>query len=163
MVIQYRYQQINCFYVFSLNYVFNNSAFTPLRNIFHIFIYQYDLYLNAINIYLTSYMHSRNWISAPFQVEIWSIKILLQIENKPTRPPPISPSISNLVHFTYIPSCKQHHVIFNAMFTEWQKVNNPTHFHNSAISLIILIWNTDRKNRCYVFYLNIQIKLLAKH
>lgn len=24
MVIQYRYQQINCFYVFSLNYVFNN-------------------------------------------------------------------------------------------------------------------------------------------
>lgn len=40
MVIQYRYQQINCFYVFSLNYVFNNSAFTPLRNTFHIFIYQ---------------------------------------------------------------------------------------------------------------------------
>lgn len=144
--IQYRYQQINSFYVSSLNYVFNNSAFTPLK----IFSYFYLSIrpLPKCNKKISYIIHAfTEWISAPFQVEIWSIKILLQIENKPTRPPPISPSISNLVHFTYIPSCKQHHVIFNAMFTEWQKVNNPTHFHNSAISLIILIWNTDRKNR----------------
>lgn len=88
--------------------------------------------------YLTSYMHSRNWISVPFLS--WDIEHqrFLQIENKPTRPPPISPSISNFVHFTYpiIPGYNNiTWSLFFSTFTEWQKVNNPTHFHNSAVSI----------------------------